>query len=231
MKDFARQVLPMSIIKKLRPAYRSYRRLRDQLLRTADEIGIVGPDTIYPDNYYKKRQQDPWRSESNHIGTVLLEKFDPDSVIDFGCAIGAYLEPFHEQGIDIQGVDGSSAALDHAVVPQDVLTKHDLREPFSPDQAYELAICIEVAEHLPKSSADTLIEMLCNSAEIIVFTAAPPGQHGEHHVNLQPAEYWIEKFERHGKTLRRDHVETLRERLTVTEMNWVEENLFVFAEK
>lgn len=228
MKDLAIQLLPSPLVNALRPIYYTYRRMRDRLLCFADEHRIVGPDRIYPENYYKKRQHDPWRSDSNHIGTVLLNEFNPDSVIDFGCAIGAYLEPFHEHGIQIHGVDGSSAALNHAVVPKNILTKHDLRESYEVDQEYELAICIEVAEHLPESSADTLVDTLCNAAESIVFTAAPPGQSGEHHVNLQPADYWVEKFERRGHYYNPDRVQVLQNRISVAEMDWVEDNLFVF---
>jgi SAM-dependent methyltransferase len=65
---------------------------------------------------------------------------------------------------------------------------------------FDLAYCFEVAEHVPERLADRLVAFLTDLAPVLVVTAAQPGQGGAGHVNEQPREYWIERFERAGHT-------------------------------
>lgn len=55
---------------------------------------------------------------------------------------------------------------------------------------YDLACCIEVAEHLPVAYAGRLVDALADSADVVLWSAAHPGQGGEGHVNEQPPGYW-----------------------------------------
>jgi hypothetical protein len=65
--------------------------------------------------------------------------------------------------------------------------------------AFDVAICLEVAEHLHKHFADSLVSLLASLSPTIIFSAAVPGQGGgADHVNEQPNEYWIEKFQQAG---------------------------------
>jgi hypothetical protein len=57
---------------------------------------------------------------------------------------------------------------------------------------------LEVAEHLPESSAGFLLDSLCKHSDIIVFSAAIPGQGGQNHVNEQPFTYWQSMFAERG---------------------------------
>ena len=57
---------------------------------------------------------------------------------------------------------------------------------------------MEVAEHLPAMVADRYVDLLTHLSQVIVFTAAPPGQGGDDHVNEQPPSYWISKFQQRG---------------------------------
>jgi hypothetical protein len=61
---------------------------------------------------------------------------------------------------------------------------------------------LEVAEHLEEIHADLLIEMLTDHADGVVFSAACPGQEGQHHVNCQWPVYWQRLFNEHGFTCR-----------------------------
>ncbi|HEU4929160.1 MAG TPA: hypothetical protein VFU38_04970, partial [Candidatus Krumholzibacteria bacterium] len=69
---------------------------------------------------------------------------------------------------------------------------------------FDVAVSMEVAEHLPAPAADRYVDMLTRLAPVVVFTAATPGQGGNDHVNEQPHEYWIEKFASRGLVLDRD---------------------------
>ena len=57
-----------------------------------------------------------------------------------------------------------------------------------------MSISLEVAEHLPDEAADAFVGNLVNAAEVVLFSAAIPGQKGVHHINEQPSYYWREKF-------------------------------------
>jgi SAM-dependent methyltransferase len=95
----------------------------------------------------------------------------------------------------------------------------------------DLAYCIEVAEHMPAELGERLVTFLGEAAPYVMFTAAPPGQGGQGHINEQPREYWIDRFEKTGMTylpeltdrLRQDLSEHLRYGL------WISENAMVFG--
>ena len=74
--------------------------------------------------------------------------------------------------------------------------------PAQLDESFDLAFCLEVAEHLPPYLGDRLVDFLALRAPVVVFTAAPPGQGGIGHVNEQDKAYWIARFERRGMRCR-----------------------------
>jgi hypothetical protein len=63
-----------------------------------------------------------------------------------------------------------------------------------------LVICTEVAEHLPANVASQLVSHLVSLSDVILFTAATPGQGGRHHLNEQPHSYWVALFAQLGFT-------------------------------
>jgi hypothetical protein len=74
----------------------------------------------------------------------------------------------------------------------------DLEHGVGLDRTFDLAICLEVAEHLRKQSATRLVADLASLAPVVVFSAAVPGQGGLHHVNEQWPSYWAALFAGHG---------------------------------
>src|SRR5262249_48198784 len=79
-----------------------------------------------------------------------------------------------------------------------IVTKFDIEQdiPISmlAGPRYDIAISLDVAEHLPEKVADRYVGLLCGLSSIVIFSAATPGQGGTDHVNEQPHSYWIEKF-------------------------------------
>lgn len=124
----------------------------------------------------------------------------PDAVLDFGCGDGAWLKAFHDMGSKVVcGVELYDIA--NQFVPDCAqLFVHDLRKPLDLNKKAELLICLEVAEHLNKLDADTLCQnVVRHMSGDLLFSAAGPGQTGTEHINLQPPEYWVGRFERIGK--------------------------------
>ncbi|MGO9303378.1 MAG: class I SAM-dependent methyltransferase [Candidatus Korobacteraceae bacterium] len=122
----------------------------------------------------------------------------PHSVVDVGCGLGTWLKVFQENGIiEIRGFDGDYVDQSRLMIDPTNFTKVDLTRPLNVDRRYDLAICVEVAEHLPERSARYLIRGLTSLAPAVVFSAAIPGQGGLHHLNLQWPPYWQGLFAEH----------------------------------
>ena len=123
------------------------------------------------------------------------------SVLDVGCGRGAWLAEWRRQGVaDIAGVDGAYVARERLLIPADRFTARDLAQPIDLGRRFDLVQSLEVAEHLAESAADVFVDNLVRHGHVILFSAAVPGQGGEHHVNEQPYGYWRDKF------LARDYV-------------------------
>lgn len=157
---------------------------------------------------------------------LLMDWFAPRSVIDLGCGPGGWLAAFAAAGVErLRGVDLPEAEAD-LQVPRDWFLPHDLSEPLQLDQAFDLALCIEVAEHLPPQSAPGLVKSLVDFAPVVVFSAAVPCQFGSGHRNEQYPDYWAELFAVHDYW----PVDCLRQRIWDSTCSWFhQQNLLVYA--
>lgn len=99
---------------------------------------------------------------------------------------------------EIAGVDGDYVPRSALAIPPDAFRAVDISQPFDLGRGFELVVCLEVAEHVPEAHADVLIDSLCRHGDLIMFSAAIPGQGGDFHVNEQPYEYWRDKFAARG---------------------------------
>ena len=130
-------------------------------------------------------------SSAHVVVPSVLSIVKPESVVDVGCATGAWLSVFRESGVeDILGLDGSYVDTSKLRIPAERFESIDLSRPFTLPRKFDLAVSLEVAEHLPKRSAKGFVESICNLAPTILFSAAVPGQGGVRHVNEQWPEYW-----------------------------------------
>lgn len=120
------------------------------------------------------------------------------SVLDVGCGIGLWLAEWSACGVvDVVGVDGDYVSREQLLI--DRFVPRDLSTPLSLGRKFDLVMSLEVAEHLDASVAAMFVKSLCDHAtETILFSAAVPGQGGEHHVNEQWPSYWRPLFAEHG---------------------------------
>lgn len=102
----------------------------------------------------------------------------------------------------IRGVDGSWVNTELLLIPAECFTRHDLSQPGLkdkiPEQHFDLTISSEVAEHIDTQDTESYMDNLTSFSDVILFSAAIPGQGGVHHVNEQWPSYWIEKFKARG---------------------------------
>jgi hypothetical protein len=99
---------------------------------------------------------------------------------------------------DVLGVDGDHVRRDELKIPAECFRAHDLSRPPDLGRRFDVALCLEVAEHLPAESAAPLVAALAAAAPAVVFSAAVPGQGGVQHVNEQWPWYWQGLFEQRG---------------------------------
>jgi SAM-dependent methyltransferase len=138
-------------------------------------------------------------SSAQVVVPKVLSMVKPGSVVDVGCATGAWLSVFQQLGVeDILGLDGSYVDTSKLRIPEKNFESVDLSKPFTLPRRFDLAVSLEVAEHLPDRSAKKFVGSLCNLAPTILFSAAVPGQGGTHHVNEQWPEYWRLLFAEQG---------------------------------
>jgi hypothetical protein len=125
------------------------------------------------------------------VWQALIDTFSPAAMLDVGCGEGHAVKWFIDHGIPSLGIDGLRDNVLNSVAGNQLiwcdLTVMPYRFPV------DLVICIEVVEHIEERYLDNLLTTLCNG-QIIAMTHALPGQGGHHHVNMQPAEYWIERI-------------------------------------
>ncbi len=124
---------------------------------------------------------------------ALLKLWFPHvaSVADFGCGQGVWLAAWQGAGVaDVLGLDGDYVDRSQLRIAAEQFRATDLVKPTELGRRFDLVQSVEVAEHLPASAAAGFAQMLGKHADLLLFSAAPPGQGGEHHVNEQPYDYW-----------------------------------------
>lgn len=130
----------------------------------------------------------------NALLNPLGPPLHPMTVLDVGCGIGTWAS--HWPGS--VGVDGDYVRRNQLRIPRENFVAHDLRTPLDLGRRFDLALCLEVGEHLPAKAAPTLVESLCRHSDVVVFSAAVPGQGGEDHINERWPSWWAKRFVAHG---------------------------------
>lgn len=154
--------------------------------------------TKTPEEWKEQLSQfDVWNERVMFAVLATLGK--PKSILDIGCGTGAMVKVARLLNIDAIGVD-----LIKNKAPDLV---RDLTKPLNLGRTFGLVMCIEVAEHIPQNRVGifmTNVTSHVNKGEILLFSAAHPGQGGENHENLMSAMYWREKLYDRGLRYRDD---------------------------
>ena len=129
---------------------------------------------------------------------ALIEFFKGEkaqSVVDFGCGDGKYVQKMIAEGISTYGYDGNPST---PTLSNGTCQTLDLSKPVQLAPA-EWVMSLEVGEHLPKEFEQTFIANLMRTAEKgIVLSWAKKGQGGHGHVNEQNNDYIKAIFAENG---------------------------------
>lgn len=153
----------------------------------------------YDSTFYERQASGSLRA-ANEVLPHIFELIHPKSVCDVGCGIGTWLRASKQLGAEmVIGFDGSHVDPSILLIDPSEFRAGNLHESrLSLSPKVDLAISLEVGEHLREERADLFVEDLAGLSDNILFSAAIPYQGGEGHVNEQFPSYWISKFAKHG---------------------------------
>ncbi len=165
---------------------------------------------------------------AEEIVPLILEVVPARSVVDVGCGEGAWLAAFTKNGVlDVLGVDGDYVDRDTLQISRERFQTADLSKPLEIGRTFDLAVSLEVAEHLPPECAASFVESLTRLAPVVLFSAAIPFQGGTQHLNEQWPDKWAELFRKHGYLM----VDCIRKRVWQNNAVewWYAQNALIFA--
>jgi SAM-dependent methyltransferase len=161
----------------------------------------MAPETQSPyDSSYYAQFRQTGRQSADVIATLVVERYQPRSVVDVGCGEGYFLDAFRDAGVaETFGVDGpfNDGVLVREHGHEFATIDLDATE-VSSARMFDVAVCLEVAEHLRPQRGPALVAALVELAPVVVFSAATPLQPGQGHINTRPQSYWIEQFAAKG---------------------------------
>lgn len=166
----------------------------------------------------------------------------PASYLDLGSGTGAMVNCARKLGSEAYGVDLINGP-EHWFLARDLTQPLDVGVDLASgkNRVFDLITCLEVAEHLPLDAHETLVDTIArhlrsapNDYEpsgYLLFSAAPPGQGGEHHIGCRPAHEWRGMFHERGISYRDDLTRQLAHLfgwVTGPASHWLAANLAVY---
>jgi glycosyltransferase involved in cell wall biosynthesis len=146
-----------------------------------------------------RRLREATRYTATVVCSILEQWFSFDSVLDLGCGTGNWLSCFAAMGRrTVLGLEMEQFAENEHEIDPRLILRVDLGQYLNLQRRFDLALCLEVAEHIDHQFAPMVVDNCTRHSDIVLFSAALPGQQGLHHVNEQRPDYWAALFEEHN---------------------------------
>lgn len=153
-------------------------------------------NSFYDEEFYFKNNYSNSYGSAKEVVPIVTKILNPKSVVDLGCGSGTWIKAFDEEGVKkVLGIDFHNVKT---IIPKNKFLRHDLRTPLNIKGRFDLAMSLEVAEHIETRYSDIFVNNLVKLSDTILFGAATPKQEGENHINEQWHNFWVDKFEKHG---------------------------------
>lgn len=190
------------------------------------------PETTPYSSRWYQTQRDSALESARVVVPIVQELAPARRIVDVGCGTGAWLRAFLDRGVleeDVLGLDGDYVDRSLLMIPAARFRATDLARPIELNDRFDLVISLEVAEHLPASSAATFVETLTRLGPVVLFSAAFPNQGGMAHVNERWPAYWARLFRERGFV----PVDALRKRIWYAENveYWYQQNTFFYVQR
>ncbi|NNJ09627.1 methyltransferase domain-containing protein [Chloroflexales bacterium ZM16-3] len=164
---------------------------------------LPGAGELFDANYYATgcgmpyRRDAAWMAFFGGVADRIVAEIAPASALDAGCAIGLLVEQLRERGVAAEGVDISEYAIGSAHESiRDHVRVGSVAEPFG--HRYDLIVCIEVLEHMPRAAAEAAVANFCAHSDDVLFSSSPLDHKEATHFNVNPPEYWAYLFAQQG---------------------------------
>jgi SAM-dependent methyltransferase len=183
----------------------------DRKQRASLKLARTDPGKLYDAEYYRAGcstdgaipygRHGHWLKFFARVARKLKRRYRPRTAVDIGCAYGLLVEALCDRGIDAYGYDISPYAISNARDDmRDRLHVHSILDPIPlrDGKKYDLAICIEVLEHLPPENAAQAVANLCAASDRILFSSSPDDFEEPTHFNVLPTSEWLKLFAKNG---------------------------------
>lgn len=168
-----------------------------------EQLEIASRSDVYDAYYYAHDCGTPYQRDAAWLGLFdsvaeyIAADFQPQTVLDAGCAMGFLVEKLRARDIAAYGLDISDYAIQHVHESvRDFCQVGSVTTPLS--RRYDLIVCIEVLEHLPVMQAREALANFCQHTDLVLFSSTPLDYREATHINVNPPEYWAELFAKHG---------------------------------
>jgi 2-polyprenyl-3-methyl-5-hydroxy-6-metoxy-1,4-benzoquinol methylase len=152
----------------------------------------------YNEQFYDAQAQRSYES-ARKILRIVFETYRPKTMVDFGCGYGTWLSAARDMGVKkVVGFDGDWVSKEDLYSADIDFNVADLEKKIKVKDKFDMAISLEVAEHLRPESAEIFIKSICNASDVILFGAAIEDQNGTNHINTQWQSYWVDLFKKQG---------------------------------
>lgn len=168
-------------------------------------------ELVYNDEFYRNRNRISEYAAERILGIVFDElAVKPNSIVDVGCGVGTWLRVAKEKYgvLNVIGIDGEYVPKKYLQISEKEFIAENLEKcdavklcQYNQNSRFDLAISLEVAEHINRKYAVEFVKKLCALSNVICFSAAVPKQGGDAHVNEQRLSYWEELFNQNGYLL------------------------------
>jgi 2-polyprenyl-3-methyl-5-hydroxy-6-metoxy-1,4-benzoquinol methylase len=121
------------------------------------------------------------------------KKFNPESVLDFGCGTGVYSEVLRQEGFNIIGQDIFKSHRDYCK------ENYPLLKVYQKPKEADLMLWIEVAEHMTDQEISKALQAV--KPRVILFSSTANKTDFDEawgHINIKSEKEWIDMFKGFG---------------------------------
>ncbi len=119
-----------------------------------------------------------------------LQVCQPKHALDIGCGLGYFVKYLRDKGVDAWGIEGYD--LGSLFKAPGYQIKQDITQPFDLKEKYDLVMCLEVVEHIPREFEDIVFDNIVrHMGKYLLFSSAPrqQGTEGMDEIILESINY------------------------------------------
>jgi SAM-dependent methyltransferase len=183
----------------------------------------------YKNDFYSSRHN-LTLSSAREIVKSFRKIYKPRSVVDVGCGVGTFLNVWKKNGcVKVMGIDSENVPEKYLRLQRNEFLVMNLENSSEIEGKYDLAMSVEVAEHLTSRAGRILVKNLCALSDVVLFSAAIPRQGGVNHVNERWQSYWQKLFSRESYVC----IDFLRPQIWNNKkiFYWYRQNILVYLRK